>query len=91
MCTLISKWLNKGVILFQDSISGITPQEIINCSDSSVNLLNNDIIIIYVSYNKQFLFEPVIHINLDIKGQNTDVFLHLYVSRNFYWRYFSTR
>ena len=69
ICTLISKWLNKCIILFQDSISGSTPQEIINCSDSSVNLLNNDIIIIYVSYNKQFLFEPVIHINLDIKGK----------------------
>ena len=69
ICALISKWLNKGIVLFQDSISGIAQQEVINCSDSSLNILNNDIIIIYVSYNKQFLFEPVININLDIKGK----------------------
>jgi hypothetical protein len=68
-CQSISKWLNKNIVIFQDSISDSSFDEIINCTDSSVDTLDNDIIIIYVSYNKQFLFEPVIHINLDVKGK----------------------
>ena len=68
-CKSISKWLNKSIVIFQDSIPDSSFAEIINCTHPSVNTLTNDIIIIYVNYNKQFDFEPVVHINVDIRGK----------------------
>ena len=67
----ISKWLDKNVVIFQDSIapSISNNQNIINSSDSSVKLLNNDIILLHISYKDNFLFQPVIHINLNNKSK----------------------
>jgi len=67
----ISKWLNKGILIFQDSInpSISTNKNIVNCTHESLDLSSSDILILHVSYRDNFLFQPIIHINLDDKSK----------------------
>ena len=67
----ISKWLNKGILIFQDSINPSISENknIINCTDKSINLLASDVLILHVSYKENFLFQPVININLKDKSK----------------------
>lgn len=67
----ISKWLNKGIIIFQDSInpSISNNKNIVNCTHDSLKLTDINILFLHVSYRDNFLFQPIISLNLEDKSK----------------------